>query len=72
MNDNEKRKLDSIIVRISLFLFLGFLAVQVWQNVADIAFGDPFPGLNRNVEETKREAEELERMFDELEKKHRP
>jgi hypothetical protein len=49
MNDNEKQKLDSIIVRILLIFGLGFLAVEAWKNVFGIAQNNSFPELERGV-----------------------
>jgi cytoskeletal protein RodZ len=46
MNDNEKRKLDSIIIRIALIVFLGIVGLQVWQNVAEIA-QPSYPSLQK-------------------------
>jgi hypothetical protein len=42
MNDNEKRKIDSIIVRIALILGLGFLAVEAGRNVISISSQNSF------------------------------
>ena len=51
MNDNEKQKLDSIIVRILLIFGLGFLAVEAWKNV----FERETNKLKKSLEEANRD-----------------
>ena len=63
MNNNEKRKLDSIIVRIALILGLGFLAVEAWKNVIDISSQNSFPEIRRDIMESQRETDELIRAI---------
>ncbi|WP_287658349.1 MULTISPECIES: hypothetical protein [unclassified Microcystis] len=65
MNDNEKQKLDSIIVRILLIFGLGFLAVEAWKNVFGIARNNSFPELERGVREAERRADELDKAIEE-------
>ncbi|GBE99688.1 hypothetical protein D3800_04460 [Microcystis aeruginosa NIES-298] len=65
MNDNEKQKLDSIIVRILLIFGLGFLAVEAWKNVFGIAQNNSFPELERGVREAERRADELDKAIEE-------
>jgi len=60
MNNNEKHKLDSIIVRIVLIFGLGFLAVEAWKNVFGIARND-YPGseeMQQGIREAERRANE--------------
>lgn len=71
MNNNEKRKLDSIIVRIALILGLGFLAVEAWKNVIDISSQNSFPELRQGVIETERETNELIRELEEINRERR-
>jgi hypothetical protein len=71
MNDNEKRKLDSIIIRIALILGLGFLAVEAWKNVIDISSQNSFPELRQGVIETERETNELIRALEEINRERR-
>ena len=63
MNSNEKRKLDSIIVRIALILGLGFLAVEAWKNVIGISSQNSFPEIRRDIMESQRETDELIRAI---------
>jgi len=65
MNDNEKQKLDSIIVRILLIFGLGFLAVEAWKNVFGIAHNNSFPEMERGVREAERRADELDKAIEE-------
>ena len=71
MNNNEKRKLDSIIVRIALILGLGFLAVEAWKNVIGISTQNSFPELRQEVIEAEREANELKRAIEEVNRSER-
>lgn len=71
MKNNEKRKLDSIIVRIALILGLGFLAVEAWKNVIDISSQNSFPELRQGVIETERETNELIRELEEINRERR-
>ena len=71
MNNNEKRKLDSIIVRIALILGLGFLAVEAWKNVIGISTQNSFPELRQGVIEAERRANELERSIEEANRSER-
>jgi hypothetical protein len=71
MNNNEKRKLDSIIIRIALILGLGFLAVEAWKNVFGIAQNNSFPELRQGVIETERETNELIRELEEINRERR-
>lgn len=71
MNNNEKRKLDSIIVRIALILGLGFLAVEAWKNVIGISSQNSFPELRQGVIETERETNELIRELEEINRERR-
>lgn len=71
MNNNEKRKLDSIIVRILLILGLGFLAVEAWKNVIGISRNNSFPELRQDVIEAQREADKLERLIEEVNRSER-
>ncbi|BBG57846.1 hypothetical protein [uncultured phage] len=74
MNNNEKRKLDSVIVRIVLILILGFLAVEAWKNVFGIARND-YPGseeLRQDIREAEREANELEKALEEANRDRTP
>jgi hypothetical protein len=66
LNNNEKKKIDSIIVRIGLILLLGFFALEAWRNVADIAGSET--GLERQNQEAQQRADELERSLEELRK----
>jgi cytoskeletal protein RodZ len=65
MNDNEKQKLDSIIVRILLIFGLGFLAVEAWKNVFGIAQNNSFPELERDVREAEKETNKLKKAIEE-------
>ena len=71
MNNNEKRKLDSIIVRIALILGLGFLAVKAWKNVIDISSQNSFPEMRQGVIESEKRANELERALKEANRSER-
>ena len=71
MNNNEKRKLDSIIVRIALILGLGFLAVEAWKNVIGISTQNSFPELRQGVIEAETRANELERSIEEANRSER-
>ena len=71
MNNNEKRKLDSIIVRIALILGLGFLAVEAWKNVIGISTQNSFPELRQGVRDAERRANELERSIEEANRSER-
>lgn len=71
LNKDEKKKVDGIITRIAVILFLGFLGIQAWRNAADIAFGEPFPELRQNVEQTRQEADRLQKTFDDIDKRER-
>lgn len=71
MNNNEKQKLDSIILRIALILGLGFLAVEAWKNVIGISTQNSFPELRRDVIEAQREANELKRAIEEVNRSER-
>jgi hypothetical protein len=71
MNNNEKHKLDSIIVRIALILGLGFLAVEAWKNVFGISSQNSFPELRQGVIETERETNELIRALEEINRERR-
>jgi len=67
MNNNEKHKLDSIIVRIVLIFGLGFLAVEAWKNVFGIARND-YPGseeMQQGIREAERRANELDKSLEE-------
>lgn len=67
MNNNEKQKLDSVIVRIVLIFILGFLAVEAWKNVFGIARND-YPGseeLRQDIREAERETNELKKSLEE-------
>lgn len=65
MNNNEKQKFDSVIVRIVLIFVLGFLAVEAWKNVFGIAQNNSFPELERGVREAERRANELDKALEE-------
>lgn len=74
MNNNEKRKLDSVIVRIVLIFILGFLAVEVWKNVLGIARND-YPGseeLRQDIREAERETNELKKSLEEVNRDRTP
>ena len=71
MNNHEKRKLDSIILRIALILGLGFLAVEAWKNVIGISTRNSFPELRQGVIEAERRASELERSIEEANRSER-
>lgn len=71
MNNNEKQKLDSIIIRIALILGLGFLAVEAGKNVIDISSQNSFPELRQGVIETERETNELIRKLEEINRERR-
>ena len=74
MNDNEKQKLDSIIVRILLIFGLGFLAVEAWKNVFGIARND-YPGseeLRQDIREAERETNELKKSLEEVNRDRTP
>ena len=72
MNNNEKQKLDSIIVRIVLIFVLGFLAVEAWKNVFGIAQNNSFPELERGVREAERRANELDKAIEEANRDRTP
>ena len=72
MNNNEKRKLDSVIVRIVLIFVLGFLAVEAWKNVFGIAQNNSFPELERGVREAERRASELDKALEEANRDRTP
>ena len=72
MNNNEKQKLDSVIVRIVLIFILGFLAVEAWKNVFGIAQNNSFPELERDVREAERQANELEKALEEVNRDRTP
>ena len=74
MNNNEKRKLDSVIVRIVLIFILGLLAVEVWKNVFGIARND-YPGseeLRQDIREAERETNELKKSLEEVNRDRTP
>lgn len=71
MNNNEKRKLDSIILRIALILGLGFLAVEAWKNVIGISTQNSFPELRQEVIEAEKRANELKRLIEEANRSER-
>lgn len=67
MNNNEKRKLDSAIVRIVVIFVLGFLAVEAWKNVSGIARND-YPGseeMRQGIREAEKRANELDKALEE-------
>jgi len=70
--NNEKQKLDSIIVRIVLIFVLGFLAVEAWKNVFGIAQNNSFPELERGVREAERRANELDKAIEEANRDRTP
>ena len=70
MKDHEKRKIDSIIVRIALILGLGFLAVEAGRNVISISSQNSFPELEQQVREAERRGEKVRRAIEEA-NKHR-
>ena len=72
MNNNEKQKLDSVIVRIVLIFILGFLAVEAWKNVFGIAQNNSFPELERGVREAERRANELDKAIEEANRDRTP
>lgn len=72
MNNNEKQKLDSVIVRIVLILILGFLAVEAWKNVFGIAQNNSFPELERDIREAERETNELKKSLEEVNRDRTP
>ena len=72
MNSNEKRKLDSVIVRIVLIFILGFLAVEAWKNVFGIAQNNSFPELERDIREAERETNELKKSLEEVNRDRTP
>ena len=72
MNNNEKQKLDSVIVRIVLIFVLGFLAVEAWKNVFGIAKNNSFPELERGVREAERRANELDKALEEANRDRTP
>lgn len=72
MNNNEKQKFDSIIVRIVLIFILGFLAVEAWKNVFGIAKNNSFPELERGVREAERRANELDKALEEANRDRTP
>ena len=74
MNDKEKKKIDSIILRIALILVLGFLAIEAWKNVIGIARND-YPGseeMRRGVREAERRADELDKALEEANRDRSP
>lgn len=72
MNNNEKQKLDSVIVQIVLIFILGFLAVEAWKNVFGIAQNNSFPELERGVREAERKANELDKALEEANRDRTP
>ena len=72
MNNNEKQKLDSVIVRIVLIFVFGFLAVEAWKNVFGIAQNNSFPELERGVREAERRANELDKALEEANRDRTP
>ena len=72
MNNNEKQKLDGVIVRIVLIFVLGFLAVEAWKNVFGIAQNNSFPELERGVREAERRANELDKALEEANRDRTP
>lgn len=72
MDNNEKQKLDSVIVRIVLIFVLGFLAVEAWKNVFGIAQNNSFPELERGVREAERRANELDKALEEANRDRTP
>lgn len=72
MDNNEKQKLDSVIVRIVLIFVLGFLAVEAWKNVFGIAQNNSFPELERGVREAERRANELDKALEEANRDQTP
>lgn len=72
MNNNEKQKLDSVIVQIVLIFVLGFLAVEAWKNVFGIAKNNSFPELERGVREAERRANELDKALEEANRDRTP
>ncbi len=70
--NNEKQKLDSIIVRIVLIFGLGFLALEAWKNVFGIAQNNSFPELERGVREAERRANELDKALEEANRDRTP
>ena len=74
MDNNEKQKLDSVIVRIVLIFVLGFLAVEAWKNVLGIARND-YPGseeLRQDIREAERETNELKKSLEEVNRDRTP
>lgn len=74
MNNNEKQKLDSVIVRIVLIFVLGFLAVEAWKNFFGIARND-YPGseeLRQGIREAERRANELDKALEEANRDRTP
>lgn len=74
MNNNEKQKLDSVIVRIVLIFVLGFLAVEAWKNVFGIARND-YPGseeMQQGIREAERRANELDKALEEANRDRTP
>jgi len=72
MKDHEKRKIDSIIVRIALILGLGFLAVEAGRNVISIS-QNSYPGseeLGQRIRESEIRGEKVRRAIEEA-NKHR-
>jgi len=72
MNDNEKQKLDSVIVRIVLIFVLGFLAVEAWKNVIDISSQNSFPEMRQGIREAERRANELDKALEEANRDRTP
>jgi len=72
MNDNEKQKLDSVIVRIVLIFGLGFLAVEAWKNVIDISSQNSFPEMRQGIREAERRANELDKALEEANRDRTP
>ena len=74
MNDNEKQKLDSVIVRIVLIFVLGFLAVEAWKNVFGIARNDYLGSeeMQQGIREAERRANELDKALEEANRDRTP
>lgn len=72
MNNNEKQKLDSVIVRIVLIFVFGFLAVETWKNVFGITQNNSFPELRRLNLEAERETNKLKKSLEEVNRDRTP
>ncbi len=74
MNNNEKQKLDSIIVRIVLIFVFVFLAVEAWKNVFGIARNDYLGSeeLRQDIREAERETNELKKSLEEVNRDRTP